>query len=260
MFTIPSLLEKFGSELQTVEKSIDNHFMYYNARKSVDDELLAGWRPPTEEVRLSFGQYLRLAMAAEETRDAVSVASMPLHYLEIDVAEGARTPWLVEVLPFFTSHLQGRPSFMIVDPSGFKGVNCRYGMCGVTAAAHYDGQWNMVAMLRGRKRYVLLPPNACDELSVLPLGHPPMRHSLIDWSELLPAPNRKAGRRQLRHQEPGRVTDGVGIGQRRTDIFAFCCARHGVRAFSRRSAVLLVSLHRQPTRICAMQRTQRSEQ
>ncbi len=102
--------------------------MYYNARKSVDDELLDGWRPPTEEVRLSFSQYLRLAMAAEETRDAVSVASMPLHYLEIDVAEGARTPWLVEVLPFFTSHLQGRQSFMIVDPSGFKGVNVSPGL------------------------------------------------------------------------------------------------------------------------------------
>lgn len=34
------------------------------------------------------------------------------------------------------------------------GVNCRIGMKGVTAAAHYDSRRNYVAMIRGRKRYV----------------------------------------------------------------------------------------------------------
>jgi hypothetical protein len=32
------------------------------------------------------------------------------------------------------------------------GVNCRFGMKGIAAAAHYDGRRNFIAMLRGRKR------------------------------------------------------------------------------------------------------------
>lgn len=32
------------------------------------------------------------------------------------------------------------------------GINCRFGMRGVAAAAHYDGKRNFIAMLRGRKR------------------------------------------------------------------------------------------------------------
>jgi hypothetical protein len=35
------------------------------------------------------------------------------------------------------------------------GINCRFGMKGVAAAAHFDGRRNFVAMLRGRKRYVV---------------------------------------------------------------------------------------------------------
>jgi hypothetical protein len=34
----------------------------------------------------------------------------------------------------------------------FVGINCRFGMRGVIAEAHYDGRRNFVAMIRGRKR------------------------------------------------------------------------------------------------------------
>ena len=34
-----------------------------------------------------------------------------------------------------------------------KGIQCRFGMRGVIAEAHYDGGRNMVAMLKGAKRY-----------------------------------------------------------------------------------------------------------
>ena len=73
-------------------------------------------------------------------------------------------------------------NFFVVDPSGYHGINCRFGMRGVVAEAHYDGQRNFVAMIRGRKRYILLPPRECDKLSLLPHGHPSGRHSFLDWS------------------------------------------------------------------------------
>ena len=66
-------------------------------------------------------------------------------------------------------------------------------MRGVTAAAHYDGQRNFVAMLRGRKRYLLMPPEECPKLELLPMGHPSSRHSPFDWSDTSPGEERGMG-------------------------------------------------------------------
>ena len=62
-----------------------------------------------------------------------------------------------------------------------KGIQCRFGMKGVIAEAHYDGGRNMVAMLKGAKRYILAPPHACPSLSIVKeKAHPEYRHSLTD--------------------------------------------------------------------------------
>ena len=43
----------------------------------------------------------------------------------------------------------------------------------------------MVAVLRGRRRYILNPPAACKELSIYSQrNHPSFRHSSIDWSSI----------------------------------------------------------------------------
>ena len=42
-----------------------------------------------------------------------------------------------------------------------------FGMKGVIAEAHYDGGRNMVAMLKGAKRYILSPPKDCERLSII---------------------------------------------------------------------------------------------
>mmetsp|Transcript_21405 Transcript_21405/g.66027 ORF Transcript_21405/g.66027 Transcript_21405/m.66027 type:complete len:163 (+) Transcript_21405:81-569(+) len=56
-------------------------------------------------------------------------------------------------------------------------------MRGVIAEAHYDGGRNMVAMLKGAKRYVLSPPKSCKDLTIIPdRKHPSFRHSVTDWS------------------------------------------------------------------------------
>ena len=57
-------------------------------------------------------------------------------------------------------------------------------MKGVIAGAHYDAGRNFVAMVKGRKRYILLPPKACKDLALLPRGHPSARHSMLDWSNM----------------------------------------------------------------------------
>lgn len=51
--------------------------------------------------------------------------------------------------------------------------------------AHYDSGRNMVAMLKGQKRYILAPPSACKTLGIIAdNAHPSYRHSVIDWSNI----------------------------------------------------------------------------
>ena len=58
-------------------------------------------------------------------------------------------------------------------------------MRGIIAESHYDGGRNMVAMLKGNKRYIIAPPRACDKLGIISdRDHPSYRHSVIDWSDM----------------------------------------------------------------------------
>ena len=41
----------------------------------------------------------------------------------------------------------------------------------------------MIAMLKGAKRYILMPPNQCKNIYLLPKSHPSGRHSQVDWSD-----------------------------------------------------------------------------
>ena len=64
-------------------------------------------------------------------------------------------------------------NFFIFNLAAQKGVQCRFGERGVTAATHYDGGQNMIAMFTGAKRYILSPPRACSELgSFRYVNHP----------------------------------------------------------------------------------------
>ena len=59
------------------------------------------------------------------------------------------------------------------EPRAFKGINCRIGMRGVAQTAHYDGKRNWISVLRGSKRYVVLPPRACPALESHKSPRPP---------------------------------------------------------------------------------------
>jgi hypothetical protein len=79
---------------------------------------------------------------------------------------------------------EAKKSFWIVDPKKNRGINCRWGARGIIAETHYDGGRNFVAMLRGAKRYLLLPPSDCLNIYLYPRGHPEGRHARADWSKL----------------------------------------------------------------------------
>ena len=50
------------------------------------------------------------------------------------------------------------------------------------AECHFDGSRNFAASFGGLRRWILAAPDQCENLYLLPLGHPSARHSEIDWS------------------------------------------------------------------------------
>ena len=95
-------------------------------------------------------------------------------------------PWITDALPFLVGDgsLDPEPTLFIPFPSeDWKGINCRFGMRGIVQTAHYDGHRNMIAMVRGSKRYVLSPPRACPHLELFPRGHPSARHASFKWAD-----------------------------------------------------------------------------
>ncbi|RYE98645.1 MAG: hypothetical protein EOO41_02135 [Methanobacteriota archaeon] len=74
-----------------------------------------------------------------------------------------------------------RPNFFMVEPAGFQGIHCRYGMPGIIAESHFDAGRNFIFMVRGRKRYILSSPQQCGNLHMMKSG-PSARHSSLDWT------------------------------------------------------------------------------
>jgi hypothetical protein len=96
-------------------------------------------------------------------------------------------PWLQEDMDFFGppngfEFLANHSNFFLVNPEQSKGVQCRVAQRGTISQAHFDENHNMVAVVQGSKRYVLLHPSQCGEIYLRPRAHPSGRHSMVNWT------------------------------------------------------------------------------
>lgn len=80
------------------------------------------------------------------------------YYLQLNSVGTKR--WILDDLTAF----RPEKSFFIADPKQNRGANCRFGARGITASNHWDGGRNFVSILRGAKRYILLPPSECSSV------------------------------------------------------------------------------------------------
>lgn len=97
--------------------------------------------------------------------------------------EASPSKFIYDELSFFDPRKRRDSEFYIVDPNQERGINCRFGMRGVTAAAHFDMSRNMIAVFGGERRYILSSPSQCKHMALYPKGHPSVRHSSLDWSD-----------------------------------------------------------------------------
>jgi hypothetical protein len=169
-------------ETSNAGKGKENHFMYHaNSWKYKQSH--PEYDEPTSIENMNFGQWLAKAQTGEPNN---MTKSTPLteeenkhkqHWYMMTVS--TKDPFIYSDLDLF----KREKSFFIVEPAAYRGIHCRFGMRGIVAEAHFDGGRNMIAMLKGAKRYVLMNPNQCPNLYLLPKSHPSGRHSQVDWSE-----------------------------------------------------------------------------
>ncbi len=144
-FSADALQLHFGSLPRVVEKSQDNEFMYYTVKEttsSIMGRQFSDWKPPQQDILMSFRTFLREAIEAEtknniadkssqkisdenlakkgkyKEKDAVDlVGPRSLHYLIIAASEGSRTKWIRHALPFF----EPKDSLFMREPEQYRG-------------------------------------------------------------------------------------------------------------------------------------------
>ncbi|GAX23087.1 hypothetical protein FisN_15Hh010 [Fistulifera solaris] len=140
--------------------------------------------PPTRLNDWSYREWVRHARYA----DAVSLeAHKPHFYFQAGTSPGERfnedQSFITRDLPSFGAKTEA--NFFLFHPEEQKGIQCRFGERGVVAATHFDGGRNMVAMMKGAKRYILSPPNQCSKLGIFTDRKSPIfRHSLLNFGHL----------------------------------------------------------------------------
>lgn len=163
------------------EHSHGNHMPYWKLGKNQPHP--PGWKPPTENVDLSFPEWYKKAAELEGDQhvDTVGAITKAEHwYFRLNGAWGSNNDFLYDELPIFSPT---EPSFFMPDPEGQRGINCRFGSKGIIAETHYDMSRNFILILRGHKRYILAHPDQCPNLELHPVGHPSARHSKVNWSD-----------------------------------------------------------------------------
>lgn len=176
-WTVDYLSSKTRYSGARVERAEHNHFMFWSHKnmRRVDPN----WKQPTDTVSMSFAKWHELAMAADQNK----LSNESEHYyFHTNAMPGDRSGFVAKDLSFFATDTK---NFFITNVAANKGIQCRFGMRGIIAETHYDGGKNMVAMIKGQKRYILTPPYTCEYLGIISnRKHTSFRHSIIDWSNV----------------------------------------------------------------------------
>ena len=164
------------------QQSVDHFFAFHNPGTWDVDKL---GDPPSIDLTWTFEKWARHARYADEVRLPINETH---YYWQMGVPKSERLSskhqwtFVSRDLPSFSNP---EPTFFGFNPPEQKGIQCRFGERGVTAATHYDGGRNMIGMMTGAKRYVLSPPNACPKLGVVTSRkHPSYRHSMLNFGRV----------------------------------------------------------------------------
>lgn len=177
------LTGKFSPTQQfKVHVANDSHFMYYKKSAALRDE-----QPTYESVWWTYPEFVRAVAAAKQLPPGEAHA---YYYFLLKQADfDKRAAFIYDELRFLDPARAKKETpygdLFIRDEHAArdKGMRCRLGMRGIIAEGHVDGGLNMIAMVRGSKRYILSPPSVCACLHLLSEGQS-KRHTAVNWSDV----------------------------------------------------------------------------
>ncbi len=165
------LSDILGNQKYQTEYSKTNHLMYYKGNGRKMDE---NWEPPIINIRMTYDEWFEKATQPVEDMGP----DKPHWYFRVNGKRTEGGSFVFEELPFF----KPEKNFYIVDEKNTRGINCRFGMNGNIAVAHFDSFRNFIMLFGGERRYILSHPKNCDKLGLYKRPHPSSRHSALDWS------------------------------------------------------------------------------
>lgn len=183
MWTDEYVGQQFDTEaIGNCQESPTSFFPFYDKRHwNVETMGL----PPTRNNDFTFATWAKHARYADATQLS---SNRPHFYWQAGIPREERfqkeesRSFISRHLPCFSSI---EPNVMCPEPSEAKGIQCRFGERGITAANHFDAGQNMIAMISGAKRYILSPPNQCSKLGIVTeRGTAMYRHSLLNFERL----------------------------------------------------------------------------
>lgn len=160
------------------------------AKKYKKEKVLDSWQPPTENLRMTYTDWVEHANVTDAELGPdnphwyfrlIGCGAMGEHTEDGSCDKGS-SEWLFDELTFFQPRQGDERPFYLVEPKHQKGIHCRFGMKGVIAENHFDLSRNAITLLGGQRRYILAHPSQCNNMNLLPRGHPSARHSAVDWS------------------------------------------------------------------------------
>lgn len=165
----------------------NSHFMYYSKTQASLDE------PPTYASK--WWTYPQFLQAVASTK--VNTKPEQFYYLMLKAQDiRTRASFVYDDLDFLdpsrsasSSSLYGDLFIRDAQDALSRGLRCRLGMRGIITEGHFDAGLNMIAMVRGAKRYLLSPPSVCSCLELLTSGAS-ARHTKLDWSNVSALPER----------------------------------------------------------------------
>ncbi|KAL3793097.1 hypothetical protein HJC23_005599 [Cyclotella cryptica] len=161
------------------------------ARDRVAQESAENWHPPTENLRMTYLEWLEHANVTDDKLGPdnphwyfrlIGCGKMGEHTEDGSCDKGS-SEWLFDELTYFQPREGDERPFYMINPKKQQGIHCRFGMKGVIAENHFDLSRNAINVLYGQRRYILAHPNQCSNMNLLPRGHPSARHSAVDWSD-----------------------------------------------------------------------------
>eukprot|EP00977_Amphora_coffeiformis_P023005 scaffold12058_cov163-Amphora_coffeaeformis.AAC.2 len=195
-----------GNEPQRNEHSFQsNHLPFWRTQGLRN--LPSDWKAPTENVLMTYAEWSeradamdRVVAQQQQPGQPPAHAQLDHYYFRLNAKDKHRNGYLYEELPVFDPALSyDVENLFMLHPNEERGINCRLGMAGNVAEAHYDYSSNWITLLGGHRRYILAHPRECHNLALFPKGHPSARHSSVNWSEIFPGSTNDGGSSTTSH-------------------------------------------------------------